>query len=122
MVERLPLPAAVIVRLGRAGVNRDRARPGGYRRGSVQPVRSRRSRRLVGVAHISWAGYGHNGSGLRGIPYLLRGHRVSLVRGWPVSAILAQLGQLEERSGAGSSLCCGACGRRQSRSALTAGP
>ncbi len=48
--------------------------------------------------------------------------RYPLVRGWPVSAILAQLGQLEERSGAGPVPCCGACGRRQSRSALTAGP
>ena len=36
MVERLPLPAAVIVRLGRADVNRDRARRGVCSRGSVR--------------------------------------------------------------------------------------
>ncbi len=47
MVERLPLSATAIVRLGWAGVNWGvcRAMAGGYRRGSVQPVRSRRSKR-----------------------------------------------------------------------------
>ena len=74
MVERLPLPAAVIVRLGRAGVNRDRARRGVCSRGSVQPLRSRRTRRLLEQARTAGAAGRDRMGSRRAVSYLLLRH------------------------------------------------
>ncbi len=72
------LSAAAIVYLGGMGVNGVllvfRAMPGGCSRGSVQPVRNQRSKRLLEQAQVDGAAGDRNG---RRLPYLRRGHRVS---------------------------------------------